>query len=434
MENTVDPNWTAQTIPFRQPNLNQSSANLSHANETWATMSQEKKIKESQAQADQAKATADKANSTGGIIENTASGVFGGLIKSARSVVSAVADPVTKFFTGKEQPIPTNTIQEDVYNNAAAGHPDSNLSLAGQSVMAATDVVTAATGVEELAVGGAKLLEKTAGKYLADKTAVSVEKSAAKEALDVVTPKLTKKETEAALASGRGQGGGLLSKTKIAPDKRLLDVADATKGIVKSGVTGAENIKNVRTALKTESEVLAKNVEKIKTPVSVKGAISWVDAMPKPIEIEADATQSRKFDITRKALTKILQKNLADNPTVSSLLKSRKEFDALVEKEFPTLWEKDNATFRPAVKAMRDGLNDAIEANLPDGFGYKESLKKQSLFYDAIDNIAGKSSEEVGTSKLGRVVNTIKKHPVASAAIGYGAYKAEREVKSLTGL
>jgi len=449
-ETQYDPSWTYHPVAQRTPNLNQSSANLSHANETWANMTKEQKVKQAQADTDAAKVKSDQANSAAGIagetIKQTGKTLIGGAIKFARSAVSAVADPITNLFKGKGafDEVTPGTYQadiqkttEEVFDNAAQGHADSNWDLEKKALGATADVVMGGADV----LGGAEGLEavgkfgaKTVGKFLTDKTVSAVEKSASKEALGVVTPTLTKKETEAALASGRGQGGGFFSKTKIAPDKRLLEVADATKGIVRKGASGAENIKSVRKALSTEADSLSTNVEKIKQPVSVKGATSWLKDVPKPIEIEADATQSRKFDITKNALTKILQKNLGENPTVSSLLKSRKEFDALVDKEFPTLYEKENAAFRPAVKAMRDGINDAIEANLPDGFGYKESLKKQSLFYDAIDNIAGKSSQEVGTSKIGRVIDTVKKHPVASAAIGYGAYKAEQEVKNLTGL
>jgi len=112
-------------------------------------------------------------------------------------------------------------------------------------------------------------------------------------------------------------------------------------------------------------------------------------------------------------------------------LKSRKEFDALVEKEFPTLYDRENAPMRSSVKAMRDALNNSIDANLPKGFGYKDSLRKQSLMYDAIDNIAGKSSEETKTTGIGRIGSAIKKHPVGTVVTG--ALTSEGIRKAVTG-
>lgn len=270
----------------------------------------------------------------------------------------------------------------------------------------------------ELATKIAKPTAVTLGEQGAKKIAKKIGGTTAKDTLKVITPQLSKKETSAALAAGKGSITPILRKTVIAPSQRLKDVATAVQGLVKKGASATKNISSVKSALTDEATKLEKAVDGIKQPVSLKGATTFIDAIKKPIEIEADATQARKFDITKNALSKIITENLEKNPNVASLLKSRKEFDSLVDKEFPTLYDKTNSAFRSAVKAMRDGLNDAIEANLPDGFGYKESLKKQSLYYDAIDNIAEKSSEEVGTNKIGRIGNAIKKHPVGSLVTG----------------
>lgn len=262
---------------------------------------------------------------------------------------------------------------------------------------------------------------KTMNDFVSGKSQPAVDKAT----LEIIKPQLSKIETEKALAQGRGKGGGLFSKTEILPDKRTIEVAKAMEGIVKKGETGAENISRVKNALTTEADTLQKKVSTIKQPVSVKGVTTWLDGVEKPIEIKSDDTLNRKFDITKNSLRKILTKNIGDGGNVSTLLKSRKEFDSLVDREFPTLYDRENAPFRSAVKSMRDALNNAIEANLPDGFGYKESLKKQSLMYDAIDNIAGKSANE---TKQNGFTRFIKKHPLISTATG-----AESIHKIITG-
>jgi hypothetical protein len=297
----------------------------------------------------------------------------------------------------------------------------------GETVGGAGDVL----GGEQAVKAGLRLAEPL-NKVIASKISSSIGQKAAADALEVVSPQLTKKETEAAIAAGRGQGGGMFSKTTIEPNKRLLDVADASKGIVSKGISGAENVNNLRSAISSEAETLSQKVAKIKQPVSEKGVKTFLDAVEKPIEIASDATQSRKFDITKNALIKIIAKN---EKTVGGLLKSRKEFDALVEKEFPTLHDRANAPFKNAITGMRNALNDAIESNLPDGFGYKESLRLQRLWYEAIDNISGKSTGEVGRTGLGaKATKFAKKHPVLTAGAAYAVgQKAVNTAKKITG-
>lgn len=248
---------------------------------------------------------------------------------------------------------------------------------------------------------------------------------ASQEALDIVNPKLTAKETEQALAEGRGKGGGFFSKTKITPDKRTIEVAESVKGLVRKGASGAENISSVKNALSEEASKLKTQIEAVDHPYSFKELNSKLNSVEKPLTVKSDATLSRQFDLTKDAMMKIAEKN---GGKISSLLDTRKEFDALIEKEFPNLYEKENAPMRNAVTSMRNAVNDFIEENLPKNVSFKNSLRKQSLYYDAIDNIAGKSVGETTSTGAERLGKAIKKHPVGAAITGATAVEAGRKI------
>lgn len=272
----------------------------------------------------------------------------------------------------------------------------------------------------ELAVGGKGLLKPGAKlweRLLTGKNLTDEEKSF-KAIVDTVSPNLTKKQTAEALASGRGEGGSLLTKTKIKPDIRTLEVADATKGIIKPGSTSVENIGNVRGALKTEAESLRGQIKSVDHPVSFKEVNAKLNNLEVPISVKSDATLSRQLRLVKDATMKIIRSGKGN---VEGLLDARQEFDNLIDKEFPTLYDRENAPMRSAVKAMRDGLNNIIESNLPDDVSYKASLKKQSLFYDAIDNMAEKGVNEVGKTGL---ETTLDKYPIAKKAVDAAAIGA----------
>lgn len=405
-----------------------------------------------QDQTTEAQNNADQANSAGGIIGETARGTMSALGNSAvKFLGSAVRAPIDivrglfgkapiqggiKDFSGNEM----SSIQSDFQGNAdKITRGDQNaptpLQATGQAVGDTVSGAGDVLGAESLAKGAIKglgaLADTKVGQSVTSAVANTLEKNASKQALKVVTPELTTRETETALAQGRGRPGGLFTKASIAPDKNLTEIADVTKNIVNKGSSDIQNINNVRNAIGKEADTLATKVQSIKQPVSETGVKTWLDNVEKPIEIESDATQSRKFDLTRQRMMDIVTKNLKENPTVSSLLKSRKEFDALVQREFPTIYDRTNAAWRTSVTSMRNAMNDAIEANLPDGLGYKESLKKQRLMYQAIDNISSKASSEVGTSKAGRAIQAVKDHPIISTA---GAIGADKLLKKTTGI
>ncbi len=361
-----------------------------------------------------------------GDIASTAGGIIGSFISPLipDNVKNTIGD-VTNHIADKVNQIPGMTPEiakslGDVFNT---------LTLEGGKAVEPSAVNAVKSGVGSVAEKVPGLIEdaKTAIKGTPEEQVAKVAAKTSKDALDVISPKLTKLETEKALAAGKGETKGILGKTSIAPDQRLIDTAEAVKGIVKKGATGAENINNIKTALSQEAESLKSQIKAVDHPYSFKELSSNLSKVETPISIKGTAFE-KQIGAVKKAAIDISKKN---GGNISSLLDTRKEFDALVSKEYPNLYDKENAPMRNAITGIRNSMNDFIEKNLPEGNQYRDSLKKQSLYYDAIDNIAGKSTGEVGTSKVGRVLKTIKDHPVSSLI---GAGVADKALKATTGL
>lgn len=372
----------------------------------------------------------NKDNTKMGMISNTIKGLPGAAVKVAGNIFnSVVKKPLKSLITAPETILSggaktePGTYQGDTAQDIKQGM---NPALAGlkEGSQAVLDTATLGEGASAIKDAAPEL-----AKTIAEKYSTFTEKKAAQDALDIVTPKLSKKETEAALSAGRGKGGGFLSKTTITPNKRLLDVADSVKGIVQKGASGADNINKIRSALSDEAENLKSEIKSVDKPYDVTDLEGKLDGLEKDnIELKSDTTMQNKFNLTKDAALKIAKKS---GNTVSSLLDARKEFDALVDKQFPTLYDRENAPFRSAVTSIRNAMNDFIEENLPDDVSFKNSLRTQSMYYDAIDNIAGKSASETKTTGLRRAYQALEEHPVVS---GLGIVGADKAIKKVTGI
>ncbi len=265
-------------------------------------------------------------------------------------------------------------------------------------------------------------------KNVVTKTPEEISADSLQKTTDYVSPKLTANETADALAQGRGQGGGLLSKTKILPDDRTTEIGKAVQDIVNPSENGATNINNVRTALSKEADNLKTQIQSVDHPYTFKELSSAIKSVEKPAMLKSANLDKVFSQVQNKAIS--LAKESGGN--ISNLLDARKAFDAYVQKEFPNLYSSDTLTpMKSAIKNVRNAMNDFIEKNLPKDNSFKESLKKQSLYYDAIDNIASKAVPETRAGGLERGLKAIKKHPYISAGAALGADKI---LKSTTGI
>jgi len=107
---------------------------------------------------------------------------------------------------------------------------------------------------------------------------------------------------------------------------------------------------------------------------------------------------------------------------ISNVLQARKNFDKIIEEKFPNIFDKmsgDNLRAN-AVRDVRKLSNDFVAEKLPDGDPMKAVLQRQSLMFDAIDNIAANNASRVGKGLIERISSSIRNNPLSSV-IGVGA-------------
>lgn len=340
-------------------------------------------------------------NSTGSAVTPTGGGMFSNLMNNIKKVpgqVMSIANKITAPGSGMNTAVqalssdeanianvmsPTESLQQK--EQIAQNLPQTNPL---QSMEAGAEIAAVMPGDTGAAGAATKAAEGKAGELMA----ASAEKKATQVAVKALTPKMTAGELETAAKAGKGVvpkvGAPGINSAK---DSGFMKMVNTVKGLVK-GKSAIEDINSVRGAISTEAEAL-----KSKVVASGKDIIypfqelaSKIDGAEEPISLKGTPFEKQIAPIKAAAI-KIAQKN---GGTISSLLDSRKEFDALVNKTYPNLFDKDNAPMRNAVTAVRDAMNDFIEENLPD-VAYKDSLETQRTMYNAIDNLATKVPDEI---------------------------------------
>lgn len=282
----------------------------------------------------------------------------------------------------------------------------------------ATDTSVAEAMIPLDAAGGAA---KDVVSGLAAKTA---EKKATQTAIKALTPKMTSGELEAAGAAGKGVVPKIGAPgINMAKDPGFMKMVDATKGLIK-GKSAIQDINSVRGALTTEAEALKSKIVASGKDIiyPFKELASKIADSEEPISLKGTQFEKQIAPLKQAAI-QIAQKN---GGTISSLFDTRKEFDALVDKTWPNLWDKENAPMRNAVTAVRNTMNDFIEQNLPDA-GYKSSLDTQSNFYRAIDNLSTKVPDEIKGN-----ATWAQRHPIITGAAKGAAYLAGADALNQT--
>lgn len=253
------------------------------------------------------------------------------------------------------------------------------------------------------------------------KTAQELEKRSK----EFLTPEMTAKKSGEAIAQGRGtiEKGTIFDKVKISPDSKINKAYEAVKGILDPSKTYTENINNIRKALSDEAEFLKEKIKNVVTKFKFSDLESKLRGVELPISFKRSATNQDK--ILEDIITKVMKISQSGEESVAGGLDARKEFDALVKENFPNLYENGKPTDTYyAVTRVRNAFNDYIQEVLPDGFGYRESLGKQSGMYDAIDSMESSAGKEVGqpTNKIIRSVkNWEKRNPQKAGALKLGS-------------
>lgn len=244
------------------------------------------------------------------------------------------------------------------------------------------------------------------------------------EVLDFIKPELSNRKAAEAISSGRGtvNKGSLFDTVEVTPDARVRRAAEAVKGIVNPNGTFTEAINNVRSAISDEAEKLKSAIKGVDKAYDREALLNKLKSIEKPILLRSDPTLSNAYDLT---LERFMQVADSKQPNVSSLLDARKEFDALVEQELPKLYDEGKPTpLGTSIIRTRSAINDFIESQLPKNLSFRNSLRKQSSMYDAIDALESRAGKEAGTSSnriTRKIRDIIKKNPKAAKAAGYAA-------------
>jgi hypothetical protein len=298
------------------------------------------------------------------------------------------------------------------YQKFAQAHPE----LAGD-LGSAFDIATAIPVLKGLGVA------KTAAKS-GISTAL---KGSTDAALETIAPKLTAKEAAEALTKRGTVQKGLLRETQLAPDPKMQEIAKS----VQQSVPNFNPSKSLLYNISETQKVATKMAKDLKTEVQAMGAnriyprkelMSRLRSLEKPDLIASDTTLNNVYDRLIKRVESLSQKK---GGKVGDLLDLRQEFDALVKRQYPNLYNSETLTpLRQAVRDIRETLTGFTAEQLPE-VALRDSLLAQHRLLTAIENMAEKatkgSTKEIGTNAISRFAD---RHPVIRGLVKTGSKAA----------
>lgn len=310
--------------------------------------------------------------------------------------------------------------------------------------------------VGKAATAAAKPVANVAGTGL-EKTGEMLIKSADKSVdaakTDFATKLYTPKETPTAVAKMAGdiEVSGLNQVQKYAPDAYKAEAISALKELpIKPSNTLQKNYNVVRDAVNNEANKLSSALAQ--TPVKYKPQYindkiddGFKGLLKDPLIVGDAETVASRVAQKAKEIT-------ANNPnTPEGLLKSRQEFDAWARSKKGGVFDTNDTALSAAVKQTRNIMNQALDDIAPNA-AVKDSLRKQSYYLDAMDNMSTKLSAAPKTRASLLAKSILPEHlrlrlggagafvaggalgasssalpalvaPVAGAVTGYGLYK-----------
>lgn len=272
----------------------------------------------------------------------------------------------------------------------------------------------------------------------ADKLATNVTSSATAQTLRqkldfveaLVRPKQTKKVREEEIR--RTTEGGIIRGRDIelsASERSMADEVGKIEG-VGSDKTLLQNLNTIADANRAEAEFLQAALKKNDVDIPESDiAVTLENAVQTLIDDPLLVGDAAKV---AERLAQRMKVIASEHPaTASGLLAARKEFDALVRESKRGAFDpnQENA-ISAAVREVRQSVNDLIDSRVTD-VAVKDSLRKQSNLFRAIDNIAPKAADEAGNAalrlfqKVGRAIDmgaTVKQAIVGGLALGTGGF------------
>lgn len=260
-------------------------------------------------------------------------------------------------------------------------------------------------------------------KKAAEKGAEKVEKRLAaqvsRDALVITSPTLSKTDKIAALESGRGNISKITRDVKIQPSSFDIKVAKAVEDVVKPSNNFTKNIDAVRGKIESSSEKVGEKLRGNNTIFNTNQVRAKLGETKEGSRVifGTDKALEKNYDAVIDEFIRILDKN---PKTLEGLWKTRKEFDVVIKKKFPNVFEKFGGdTVRSnAIQDVREAANNFIAEKLPKGSAFREELFTISDMFTARKNIAKGAADLVDVKITDKVMRIIRANPITSFATG----------------
>lgn len=267
-------------------------------------------------------------------------------------------------------------------------------------------------------------LEAT-GKALVKSGEKGLEVANRKFAEELVTPiqNVANKTKQVGRTTEKGVGPFKKNVVELTPDQ--VRQADEIANV--PGVSDKNTLQKNYNAIKDYNVTLAQDLE---TVVKANDFAIPRKEVKSRLKVAADNLTNSPVIVgdAEKTAQKLIQaanKFIDENPgSGSGLLKARKDYDVWVKSQKPKAFDaaSENA-FTVANREIRQAMNDLLDEKAID-LGVKESLKKQSALYSAMDVIAPKAAREADSAigravqRAGKILGTKNKAIQALIAVG----------------
>jgi hypothetical protein len=272
-----------------------------------------------------------------------------------------------------------------------------------------------------------------------EKTGIAVEK-AGTEAINIAKNKfaaelikpIETKATKLSQVARTTEAGGIFKKDIVTPTIMEENMAKEVAQIpgISPKNTFQKNFNLIRDYNVQQAKQLEADIAKYDFAIPKKEVISRLNVAANELKnsplIVGDSAKTAQRLIA--GAKNIIDKN---SGTGSGLLKARKEYDSWVLSQKPKVFDAtaDNA-FTIANDTVRKTLNNLLDEKAVN-LGIKDSLKKQSTLYSAMENVVPKAAEEANTvfgrtmQKIGKILGTKNKIVQGiAAAVGIGGLGA----------
>lgn len=356
-----------------------------------------------------------KINPLSGVLQ-TAGAAAGGITDLAGNVLSAVTPNAIKKPIGDavkgiigaaaNTGIGKSAIQG--VNDFSTAHPEIAGDIGAIGNIAGVIPVTSGIGAIKDLAGG--LIGKALGKDALSAT------------IDSISPEI-KAGTKAGATSVKSTGTskGLLGNVTRNIEPRLKEAASAVQEIVPNFdklTTFTDKVNAVKKGIGDFAQQLRTNLRGDIQPILT---YEDMNALEKNINSEIKRNPLLKGDAGAQAkdIFNFFKEELPKgrDATMEDVLNARQKTDEWISSitRGNAFDPKTDNALSVGLRAVRQGANDLMESKVPTA-GVKKLLKKQSLLYDAIDNMAPKADREVGTGMLGRFAQG---HPNITKGAGF---------------